>query len=134
MKNIKFRVWCKKLKELKYFTIKDIGLARYLEYVDVHYVWSKDSINTIPLNDKNPISLCTGLKDINGKEIYEGDIVKNDYNNPDCKVGKVIFDKQFASFGFKFRKLKRTVMMSGYETEGRYEVIGNIFENKKLLK
>ncbi len=82
----------------------------------------------------------TGLRDKTGKEIYEGDVVKR-------------FAEVNESFGFNlcvvkwnqgrcYYELDRANHQSSYwghmngshAKEGRYEVIGNIYENPELLK
>jgi hypothetical protein len=68
----------------------------------------------------------TGLKDKNGKEIYEGDIVTDGYDK-----GKVIYDNESAQFRVDF-----SPMDDGLQemcTPNWAIVIGNIYENPELL-
>lgn len=79
----------------------------------------------------------TGLKDKNGKEIYEGDI---------CDAGMVIGLVEFILGGFSLASNPLIEYLSGYPDEMNVlspdwdyswidvKVVGNIFENPELIK
>ena len=69
------------------------------------------------------VSQFTGLKDIEGKEIYEGDIILG-YNNPHVVT--------FADGAFYLTYKNSSVRLS--ITCGALKIIGNIFENPELTQ
>jgi len=69
----------------------------------------------------------TGLKDKNGEEIYEGDIL----DDGEGHIGKVLYNERLASFAYEWGNCGSTFM--GLYTSDM-EVIGNIHENGDLLE
>ena len=86
--------------------------------------------------DKNTICQCTGLKDRNGKLIWENDIVaywdtystENGWAEADC-IGKVVWDDKTLSF-----QVTNRLSAESYEVLDECSVIGNIFDNPELLE
>lgn len=113
----KFRVWDNEFK--KYRTGLGINNGLVCTYND----------------DTCVLEQCTGLKDKNGKLIYEGDIVHSSLDGGTQKV--IYWDDGLASFMAYNRypdKLYTQRIGDGYFIELGFEVIGNIHENADLLE
>jgi len=140
MRTIKFRAWDKKeekmcfVLELSWFSSGKPSLIR---------VTPLGGTNIERLNIETTVILqFTGLKDKNGKEIYEGDILKDDQEELlEVKFGKLPLDKggdcvcTYQAFYCKcYGKLGRLPMHECENIGEWMEVVGNIYENKDLLK
>ena len=148
MREIKFRAWDKKSKKMRQVVEIVFNTGFYLEPNDntVKLIWVKgyDVIEQkdIMMKREKDFELMqyTGLKDKNGKEIYDGDILLRKTRNDDewativlVKYGKVEFSflhKLYNRINNPHVRWQRGTYQ-GLETYG--EVIGNIYENPELL-
>lgn len=74
----------------------------------------------------------TGLYDKNGKEIYEGDIVRFHYKTGVYKIGTVVWNDLFGSWDIDCPDFVSYKSLGQYKSVS--EVIGNIYENPELLE
>ena len=75
----------------------------------------------------------TGLKDKNGKEIYEGDILLvqlQDYGCPKVELFQVLWDDS----SVRYKLIDKNGDPWGFDNSSPMEVIGNVYENPELLE
>lgn len=128
MRELKVRVWDTKAK----CYVKDPILFDNFGQVYVVCDETSDKRGTCLITHKPNVikEQYTGLKDKNGKEIYEGDIVLVD--NRDYSPYIVVYREWDCSFIGENDDREEIVHICN-KTPQRYEVIGNIHENQELL-
>lgn len=121
MREIKFRAWLSAQS-------KDPTEGIMFLPEEVYYV-SQDSANCdgdiMSFEDGLILEQFTGLHDKNGKEIFEGDIVKNKFI-----FGYVFYDEKRAQFMINDERCGEQDYAEGF---CGVDVIGNIHENPELL-
>lgn len=120
----KFRAWDKTSKEM--YDMEAINFNRG-KFESIGY-----GVTSLRSADKVELMQSTGLKDKNGKEIFEKDIL--DYN------GRKVIVKwhgSYASFIYEFvdeLENRVTEWQPLYLSYYHFEIIGNIYENPELLE
>ena len=134
MKDIKFRAW--NFYEKKMYRLEAIDVRFELVTVTKQNSDKQDYDAYFRFSEIE-LMQCTDLKDKNGKEIYEGDIVsvKYIYDKRTTDRAQVVWREDKASFGLKSLKGLTNEVYELYKitAEHNLEVIGNIYENKELL-
>ena len=128
MNNLKFRAYFEQYERM----IDNIGIINQ-NMILVDFTNSAE-LEPIFITDKIHVMQSTGLKDKNGKEIYEGDVLKvlgfTDW------IGEVRYSQEELSYFFveheNSLRLKYTTLLSLLDK--KLEVIGSIYENKELLR
>lgn len=124
----KFRAWLKKEQKMD----NEIDHISWLE--DELYCIG-DGITYMVLAEDLVLMQSTGLKDKNGKEIFEGDILAVEADDG-VIILKVSWDDEHALFVIKTKKFNEETALAELVDDNSYpfEVIGNIYENPELLE
>ena len=80
--------------------------------------------------DPSTICQCTGLKDKNGKLIWENDIVRDEYGN----FYKAFWQNDYYQFSFCAKTGVFPIGAKWSFKSSEIEVVGNIFDNKESLE
>lgn len=110
MREIKFRAW---------------GGSEMIYITDLYW-FEENFYHSHNDNHGDIVMQYTGLRDENGKEIYEGDILKTD----STVVGEVVYHSERAAFIFRDGYNEALYQRMPYGIK----VIGNIYENPELLE
>lgn len=126
MNNLKFRAWDKTAKKMSKVTAIDFSTKPfrvfYKAYGNENY-YNQDAI----------LMQSTGLKDKNGKEIFEGDIVQ--YLDGEYSFVGVVENSAFGIYAKnKYDNYSFEDFADENTKEAEVVVIGNIYENKELLE
>lgn len=124
--NLKFRAWDEQFQSMS--EVIDIDYRR--ECIELSH-FDGDEYPIIQDFNKTKLMQSTGLKDKNGKEIFEGDVVKLfdkdlyvvEWSSQEASYKLIPVDKQWSDCYF-----------SNYENITKIiEVVGNIWEDGELL-
>lgn len=120
MRLIKFRAWDKRNKSMI-----QVGSIHWTDSLEIRHLGYLDPSEGITRIEHFQLMQHTGLHDKNGKEIYEGDILRR----PDGTGTHLMEWKEHCDEN-------GDVMAYGFEEwdTNNMEVIGNIYENPELIQ
>lgn len=106
-------------------------------YFDSEEVQYKDEVGVLRfIKFENTILMqSTGLRDKNGKEIFEGDILGIDTDEEVVNVN-IFWNSKHALFMLESKKYNENNLLAELVEDNAYpfEIVGNIYENPELLE
>jgi uncharacterized phage protein (TIGR01671 family) len=129
------------MREIK-FRAKEIGSEGKWRVGDLHITATKPYIHSLSnkyLIKIETIGQFTGLHDKNGREIYEGDIIRSFDSKGEPIIHYLLYDNEEAGFVAILKGSAKGDFGYGrcyqqWITECEKEAIGNIHDNPELLK
>ena len=122
MREIKFRAWDKQHKKM-YYDVQNTYDGRLADYFGQLLTWEGEDGDLA-----YEVMQFTGLTDKNGKEIFEGDIVKLHYGS----IYSVEYIQRLALYSIC--RPVGNVASYPFIDYDRCEVIGNIYDNPELIQ
>ncbi len=122
-REIRFRAWDNDFKVMHHFLEKS------------HLLPVSQPLHTYLNNERFEVMQYTGIKDRNGKEIFEGDVVKDSEQTYIVRFGEQIeVDIEF--IGFYFEHIYDKTFNGAFSSfdSNVLEIIGNIYDNPELTK
>jgi len=127
MREIKFRAWDISKRKI----LRNVGFHPHICMIHEGYKTGDDAELTIAPDFTNyKIMQYTGLKDKNGVEIYDGDIVCAKLSDGTIDQTAVVVQERACSWGWGVYGTISLALIYHEDTE----VIGNIHQNPKLLE
>ena len=112
--------------------LKKLGLSKHELYTAKDFIICnyETSIEDWCIANPEYLVQCTGLKDKNGKLVYEGDIIKSTVYTINMKV---VYCIEESFFGLKYPHNDDNRCSAAIPSSEEIEVIGNIHENPEFL-
>lgn len=118
----------KKMREIK-FRAWNVLDKKMLNWGDIFHLPAWEIFPGTPEQRPFNIMQYTGMEDKNGREIYEGDIIKYDDAGGEAHTQVIRYDDEMGAFG-----CDRGALMDHFNCMWEIEVLGNIYENPEILK
>ena len=123
MRGIKFRAWHKERNKMLDVFGVNFRTPATVQVLNAQYELYEELLSCVSLVQ------YTGLKDVNGRDIYEGDIcflIDTEYQNEQYEVA-------YSDSQCKFYLKDHAGRLHGFMDDYYLKVIGNIYQNSELI-